>query len=210
MSASILVDNLLILALSKYPQLKEKWNNLLLSVCSQNGVPFLAMHCQADGRTDLILRVLEDEAAAAMPNHGGVWGQDMQRALTRYWILSSYELLRTLKESPIGKPNARSESLYQRFRLVRVPMTKLQIANDRALKQAITLERVGEGPPSDPIPYSASSKSEYFPPEIFNTLTGSIGWMTLDAANLQTHTLTRRQLSDEFLGLLEQRPVSTI
>ena len=98
------------------------------------------MRYQPDHLIDLIVRSMEDELAArhlvAAPEGDGEFHLEdtLQYVLTRYWVLGTHDVERIAARSPAGKVHPRLPSLYERFRLVRVPLAKLKIAGDDALK----------------------------------------------------------------------------
>jgi hypothetical protein len=53
-----------------------------------------------------------------------------------YWVLGTHDALRIAARSPGGKEHPKLATLYERFRLVRMPLAKLKIAGDDALKGA--------------------------------------------------------------------------
>jgi hypothetical protein len=205
MSVTTSLGSALIEALTKYEALQPKWIKLLNQLFAEYGGIGLLRY-QSDLRIDLLLRAMEDEAAAqAEPqaNEVSLLVGDLQSALTRYWLLSAYEALRIAKASEAGKANAKLQSLYEKFRLVRIPLAKLQIANDRLLKEGILLVNVGDGPEHIPELYNFKAKTEYHPPVLFNRATGSIGWDLVNVATGKQEIIFRRDLSNGLLGLFD-------
>jgi hypothetical protein len=83
-------------------------------------------------RWPIILRALEDEANTLYQLEGdiGIVVSDLQLSLSRYWILSMYEALRI---ATLAQPDQSAlADLYQRFRLVCMPIAKGQIAHSTA------------------------------------------------------------------------------
>ena len=106
------------------------------------------MRYQPDHLIDLIVRAMEDELAArhqlAPAGDEHVHLEDtLQFVLTRYWVLGTDDALRIAARSPAGKVHPNLQSVYERFRLVRVPLAKLKVAGDDALKDG----RVHLSPP---------------------------------------------------------------
>ena len=163
---------------------------------------------QSDYRIDLLLRAMEDDAAvqgepAKEPEIAiSLLAGDLKSALTRYWIFSTYEALRIAKNSEAGRANAKLQALYQQFRLISIPLAKLEIANGAALKDGIKLAKVGPGDP-DIQEYRPDAKIEYHPVVLLNVQTGSIGWMVIDGETAKQVSIFRRALSDELLALFD-------
>ncbi|MCF8505610.1 MAG: hypothetical protein K9G59_11895 [Caulobacter sp.] len=159
----------------------------------------------SDIRTDLVLRAMESEMmqriAASEAETGGIG--DIQGALSRYWVLSVYEMLRVAKDSDGGKTNEKLNLLYQQFRLVRVPVGKLEIARGNKA-EGIELVREGADPSEPGRPYHGPGwRAQYRPPTFLRLDTGSIGWAVVDVESMTTIEITRRELSDELLTLFE-------
>jgi hypothetical protein len=93
-------------------------------------------------------------------------------------------------------------SLYGRFRLVRVPLAKLKIAGDDALKNGRVMLAHAEEDEAKPEAYRARSNDEYHPPTPIDGR-GSIGWHLFDVKTMLPVTIYRRQLSDELLALFD-------
>jgi hypothetical protein len=78
-------------------------------------------------RWPIILRALEDYQ---LEGDIGIVVSDLQLSLSRYWILSMYEALRI---ATLAQPDQSAlADLYQRFRLVCMPIAKGQIAHSTA------------------------------------------------------------------------------
>jgi hypothetical protein len=93
-------------------------------------------------------------------------------------------------------------SLYERFRLVRVPLAKLKIAGDDALKDGGVLLVPAGQDDAKPETYRARSNDEYHPPTPIDER-GSIGWHLFEVKTMLPVTIYRRQLSDELLALFD-------
>jgi hypothetical protein len=78
-------------------------------------------------RWPIILRALEDYQ---LEGDIGIVVSDLRLSLSRYWILSMYEALRI---ATLAQPDQSAlADLYQRFRLVCMPIAKGQIAHSTA------------------------------------------------------------------------------
>lgn len=202
-----LLDLALCVSIARAPGLSERWIRALSSLAGSFGAGGLLRY-QSDYRIDLLLRALEAETSQTVlqPQQSGQpsLAFDVQGTLSRYWLMSSYELLRVAKNSELGKGNDGLKALYAKFQLVRVPITKLEIAEDRKLGGVITLETIGEGEPRlseyDP---KKKPKVPFHPEMRICTATGSIGWRLFWPDTRQEVVLYRQHLSDELLALGE-------
>ena len=84
--------------------------------------------------------------------------------LTRYWVLGTHDLVRIAARSHAGKVHTKLTSLYDRFRLVRVPLAKLKITGNDALKDGRVMLLHAEEDEAKPEAYRARSNDEYHPP----------------------------------------------
>jgi len=193
-------------ALRRYADLRAKWRDVYTGLVRLSQTGGGLMRYQPDHLIDLIVRSMEDELAArhraAPEGDGRVHLEDtLQYVLTRYWVLGTHDVLRIAARSPAGKVHPKLPSLYERFRLVRVPLAKLKIAGDDALKDGRVM-LVHEEDEAKPEAYRARSNDEYHPPTPIDER-GSIGWHLFDVKTMLPVTIYRRQLSDELLALFD-------
>ena len=162
---------------------------------------------QQDSRTDLLLRRLEHEAVGRLQEHYHGFSNladDIQSSLSRYWMLSMYEVLRRAHETENGRENTKLRTLRNRIEIVRVPIAKHQIANDGKIgpTSPIQLARVGSGP-EDVVSYSSAQRVTYLPLTMICTATGSYTWSVVNARTRTQEVISRRAISDECLGLFD-------
>lgn len=194
-------------ALRRYADLRAKWRDVYTGLVRLSQTGGGLMRYQPDNLIDLIVRSMEDELAArhraAPEGDGRVHLEDtLQYVLTRYWVLGTHDALRIAARSPAGKVHPKLSSLYERFRLVRVPLAKLKIAGDDALKDGGVMLVHAEEDEAKPEAYRARSNDEYHPPTPIDAR-GSIGWHLFDVKTMLPVTIYRRQLSDELLALFD-------
>lgn len=159
-----------------------------------------------DIRTDLLLRSLEAETSRRLNAREEVFDEtsDIQGTLSRYWILSIYEMVRVAKESPKGKTNSALNAFYRRLRLIRVPLGKLEIAFGNKAK-GLELLREGDDPLLPGRIYSGGEgwEAQYRPLTFVRLDSGSLGWSVVDAPLQTMVEITRQELSDELLKLFD-------
>jgi hypothetical protein len=193
-------------ALRRYADLRPKWRDVYTGLVRLSQTGGGLVRYQPDHLIDLIVRSMEDELAArhrAAPEGGRVHLEDtLQYVLTRYWVLGTHDAVRIAARSLAGKVHPKLTSLYDRFRLVRVPLAKLKIAGDDALKDGRVMLVHAEEDEAKPEAYRARSNDEYHPPTPIDER-GSIGWHLFDIKTMLPVTIYRRQLSDELLALFD-------
>ena len=208
MAVSPLLTSATIEALGRYADLRPKWRAVYTGLLRVSQTGGGLMRYQPDHLIDLVVRAMEDELAArhrlAPEGDEHVHLEDtLQHLLTRYWIIGTHDALRIAVRSPAGKVHPKLPSLYERFRLVRVPLAKLKIAGDDALKDgAVLLVPAGEDDAKRET-YWARSNDEYHPPTPIDER-GSIGWHLFEVKTMLPVTIYRRQLSDELLALFDE------
>ncbi|WP_342360782.1 hypothetical protein [Terrarubrum flagellatum] len=157
---------------------------------------------QSDYRVDLLLRSLEREFVERRSRgdtSGGV-ADDLQFLLTRYWLLSTYEAMRIVRDSKHAKSNSKLLALCYDFEAVRVPIAKLEIANDSKLKPGLQFTRMPAREDDQPEPYKPG---DYYPPTIISSETGSVGWVIIEPKKLAQRQIFRRDLSDRMLSIFD-------
>ena len=128
-----------------------------------------------------------------------VLADSLQHTLTRYWVLGTRDVLRMAKTGA-GEDHPKLSTLFEKFRFVRVPLAKLELADDnKAPSDDLLLVRVGDGANIERELYR---KVSYYPPEPIDER-GSIGWALFTAKTLEPVTIFRRDLSDELLALFD-------
>ena len=208
MAVSPLLTSAAIEALRRYADLRLKWRDVYTGLVRVSQTGGGLVRYQPDHLIDLIVRSMEDELAArhraAPEGDGRVHLEDtLQYVLTRYWVLGTHDVVRIAARSHAGKVHPKLTSLYDRFRLVRVPLAKLKIAGDDVLKDGrVMLVRADEDE-AKPEAYRARSNDEYHPPTPIDDR-GSIGWHLFDVRTMLPVTIYRRQLSDELLALFDE------
>ena len=194
-------------ALRRYADLRPKWRDIYTGLVRLSQTGGGLVRYQPDHLIDLIVRSMEDELAArhraAPEGDGRVHLEDtLQYVLTRYWVLGTHDVVRIAARSHAGKVHPKLTSLYDRFRLVRVPLAKLKIAGDDVLKDGrVMLVRADEDEAKREA-YRARSNDEYHPPTPIDER-GSIGWHLFDVKTMLPVTIYRHQLSDELLALFD-------
>ena len=172
---------------------------------------------------DVLLRSFEKECSRRVQKRVGfdddTAGLQFHIQLSRLWVYATYESLRTLHSCLLQASSARSEEclnargtgcgkssctccvighLKNDFAVVRVPMTKHQVAGDvmKPPLEALDVERLRKQPVPDLPPHNS-----FLLPDEGMTEEGLIAWVKLDKRVGQLREFTRRSLSDSLLNV---------
>jgi transcriptional regulator with XRE-family HTH domain len=194
---ALLLNEAVNLAAQQQSELYQKW----IRVSFATGIPHLLLN-QADALVDMILRSMENESRDRLHNnvHVADFHLTLQTTLSRYWIYSWYEVIRAAQEKQGKASSEHLLSLRHKVELVRVPLAKLEIANDQKLKQPLHFLKPGD-PPEAAKPYSAKQRFDYTATTIMSTENGSCGWRVYDTASKSEVEVLRREISDDILAL---------
>jgi hypothetical protein len=200
-----LISTALNLAYSQYPELHKKWVAISHKMENPNK---LMSSIQQGGRLDLLLRAMEDEFKASMKENDGQpeeidLSADFMNFLSKTWICHFYEIFRILKN---GGKEDKIKDIHDRLKLLRMSFDKHEIAGEkRLLKEPLSLYIY---PPKDndiPVMYDKKDiKKTHRMPAAWNTEKGSLSWLVTDLKNKKSYWISRRELSDEILKLLQE------
>jgi hypothetical protein len=192
-------------ARARYAGLVPVWIKLSFLLGSVKPASLLSVNIQKDGEVDLILRCLEDDAAALVRQKGqdglNELDLDFYYVLVRYWIGSMYEAFRILKNANPGA--AAIKEIHDELALIRMPLEKHEIASDHKLPGPLKLTRVPtRGDASDEVVYDKNSKTKsHIMPAGMCTFCGSAHWVAIDGKSARQSDLMRRTISDKILWL---------
>ena len=193
-------------AAQKYPDLHQRWIQVSFRVLPLLPDSLLWISIQSQGSLDIVLRSMEDEAAACL--QAGAGDIHYQKMLSELWVGSVYEMLRLLGD-PKRKLSISDEfrTLAHDFRLLRIPLEKYEITSDRELERPLQMQR---HPPNnnetDIYEYDKSDpqRAHIMPSGVSQR--GSVMWQVLDLRANEERWVERRELSDRFLSILERAP----
>lgn len=199
LSPSSMLNSALTLSSAQQHALHARW----IRVSLQSGSREL-LFSQSDCNTDLLLRSMETEThnrirdnIYLMDNHF-----TMQCTLSKYWILSWYEVNRKIHEKSMktGGNFDRLGAIRYSLELVRVPLAKLRIMHEHKIKDPIFFGYPGEDPKQAKA-YSGKEPFDYYPTMMVNRMTGSVAWKVYDRKAKSDVEIARRDISDEILQL---------
>jgi hypothetical protein len=122
---------------------------------------------------------------------------------SRDWVFAAFEVVRTLRERLEDREDGRLSELYRRLQLVRVPLAKFQIAQDRVLGKDGSIELVRRGDPDEArgVTYKSGGGVPYIAQTLYDPDTGDIGWEAVDLKLQQHAQVMRTSLAEELLVL---------
>jgi hypothetical protein len=145
-------------ARAKYRAEHTAWTNLSFILSGRFNLTVASSNIQRQGDLDLLLRCIEDEFEANKTAEiADTTGLDMtfhyQLALSETWVVGCYEILRAFRQRdrdalkacvrPSGVSGMESfKSIFADLELLRMPMTKFEIAKDDKLKEPLHCRKV--------------------------------------------------------------------
>lgn len=164
----------------------------------------LIVSIQRAGRLDTVLRCMEDEyTSVALREEIRPWVAESLASLSEMWIGQVYEIVRLTRERKLIADSDFLEALAHDFRLLRIPMEKHEIAQDRSLMAPVLMSRTPAAEDDADYHYDKKDplRAHIMPTGISQR--GSIQWLAIDiSAALSQRWIERRDLSDRILQLL--------
>ena len=187
------------MAREQHPEIYEKWCAIdsLFAELRHDTNPHTRFHL--DANVDLVLRLAEKEQAECFSELGKplMGGQAFfQIALSKMWLLSTYELLRVTDEkSPCKGQISKGNHYCLRSDCLRCEVRQLKktFNNYRThLAKLETAKRDRQSPPME----------QGIPDLVWDSDKGSIGWKSRDAKSETSIRASRLELSDLLLEKL--------
>ncbi|WP_206188538.1 hypothetical protein [Parasedimentitalea denitrificans] len=192
-----------VLACERHEETYRRWRSLHGKLEAMQREPIAHDAGVGDGRIDCLLREMENDQLSFVRETGVSGGYPFSRTrlqiqLTRYWIVSAGEMLRSVrKATEEGHPNrSKLSKLTQRFGAYRMMISKQTPQQGSKKNRPITLpdgeEYRGEG--------------FYAVKPMIDNETGSIGFVVYDGESKQKRDEPRKALSDMLLDFGESLP----
>lgn len=192
------------LAATQQRAVTEAWTTGSIRLGGALPGSLLLVSIQRTGRLDAVLRCMEDEfISAVLSDDIRPWIAEPLSSLSETWIGQVYEIIRLTKERKLIADSDVLEALAHDFRLLRVPMEKHEIAQDRSLTKPVAMYRSPAKPDDTDYLYDRKDqlRSHIMPTGISQR--GSVQWLAIDiSASLSQRWIERRELSDRVLQLL--------
>jgi hypothetical protein len=122
----------------------ESWVKISFRVGSTLPHSLLSASIQRDGELDLVLRCMEDDFAEATKLEKTTENLVLfhyQKMLSEIWIGSVYEVFRLIMELEHPRGDSEIAALAHDLRLLRIPLEKHQIAQDKILAEPLQMKR---------------------------------------------------------------------
>jgi len=212
-----LLEELLLLSREHPSPTRDQWLDTYSKLADLRGDENRAWNGHLEANTDLILRALEAEQVKTVEAFGKTragGALHMQVSLSRYWILSSYELLRTCCDNQICEHGSAANQqcdhancfgcrvvrLKKEFARIRMPLAKFEPQARRNNGEIITIRHFDKDETTE-ITKAYLGKGRYHPDIMIDIDSGSLGWTFYDHVTGQPCLISRQKLSDEFVGL---------
>lgn len=218
-SVSAHITSAFLIARTKYRDLHTAWIDLSMRLAGKFSLPIATINLQRQGDADLLIRCMEDEFDPERVRDSSniiEFSPHYQIMLSEAWIIGCYEILRAFRQRDreLAKQTRAASgisetqtfrSLFLDFELLRMPIAKFEIANDKDIERgAMKMIRhpLNEDAKDqyDYI-YTDPARSHLMPSGISST--GSSMWYATDNTGAG-RWLERRNLSDRLLSLRQE------
>ena len=203
---------------AKYRDEHTAWTNLSGVLSGRFNLPIAMMNIQRQGDLDLLLRCMEDEfeankAAEIADTTGSNMTFHYQLTLSEIWVVGCYELLRAFRQRDRDalKAGARTsgvsemeafKSIFADLELLRIPMTKFEIAKDDKLKEPLPLQRMpANNNATDQTTYDSKDPARYHLMPSGMSPRGSARWVALDHLTRREYWIERRDVAERLLAM---------
>lgn len=209
------INTAFVFARAKLTAEHTAWTNLSGILAGRFNLFPAVMNIQRQGDLDLLLKCMEDEAEAnkaaeAADATGLVSIFHYQLMLSEAWVVGCYEFLRAFRQRDSDavkegkRPSGVSDmeefkSLFADFELLRMPMTKFEIAKDKAMREPLALQRIGD--PSSQTFYDSKDPWRSHMMAIDISARGSVRWLLVDHATRAQRWVERRELAERLLAM---------
>lgn len=143
-----------------------------------------------------------DNSRHQEPTYDEILSFNCQVMLSEIWICNSYEVFRLLQHRKLVDQNDAFEALAHDLKLLRIPIEKHEIANDRKLSAPLKMQRLPrEGEVTSHYEYSKSDPRKAHIMGAGLSGRGSVMWEAMDGASGNSHWLERLSLSERIISL---------
>jgi hypothetical protein len=202
----------------KYHAEYVAWTNFSGRIAGRFNLPVAVPNIQRQGDLDLLLRCMEDEyeankTAAQADVTGSILTYNYQLMLSEAWIVGCYEFLRAFRQRdkealdagvrPSGVSDMEAfKSILADLELLRMPMTKYEIAKDKGLIEPLPLQRIpANNDATDRYIYDREDPARSHIMPTTTSTRGSIAWLALDHRTRHERWIERRDLAERLLAM---------
>ncbi|MEM6615774.1 MAG: hypothetical protein AAF619_04535 [Pseudomonadota bacterium] len=178
----------------------ERWISTSYKLGSALPNSLMVKRVQELGELDLVLRGIESELIHHAKEAG--FKIEIYFTLSRVWVSTAYEIFRRLKGIVDGQIRQEVFEIERELKLVRVPLEKHEIAEDRKFGRTLILSpqlRHEDGNDKDMTYDPSDVKKSFIPPTTLSNR-GSEIWIVPDARTGGNRMVERQGLSDRILG----------
>jgi hypothetical protein len=184
-------------------EITAEWTSISFRVGGILPSSTLVATVQMVGALDVLLRSMESDfrRAWSQRDETKMFETHYQVLLSGLWIGSAYEIFRLLRERTLGPHSKEFDALARDLKLVRIPLEKLEIADDRHILDPITMRRM-------PAKHDETDYDVYDPVDRGRShimpvghKDGSVAWYVLDGKTMESRWIHRISLADRILAL---------
>jgi hypothetical protein len=190
------------IARASYPDLHKTWIGVSFRIGGLLPNSLLLPSVQRSGDIDMLLRAMEDEHVSTTSEESAAeLSFHYQAMLSNLWIGDVYEILRLLKERKFADDDA-FNALAHDFRLLRIPLEKHEIVEDRKLSGPLPMQTYpsdDENPRLRTYDKDDPKRAHIMPSGLSNR--GSLMWLVFDHRTGSQFWLERRALSERMIAL---------
>lgn len=187
-------------------ELAETWGKQSVALGGLLPTSMLMGSIQRAGDFDLLLRSMEDEQRTRPEDASDpLFTFNTHNIFAELWVGMIYEIVRLLLDRKLVQSEA-AVSLGHDLRLVRVPLEKHEVPQERKLEGALEFVREPRnGDTSDLSVYNKSdpTRSHIVPRGLSER--GSFVWHVTDVVAKREYWVERKELSDRFLALARDK-----
>jgi hypothetical protein len=181
----------------KYHPLHLLWRDVSIRIGSHLPNSRLTISVQRVGDLDLLIRAMESEFS---PTTDLIDAHHNQLTLSELWVSSTYEIMRVIRARKLGPENGDLPGIAQQLKLLRIPMDKYEIADDKKLPAPLRMQTQPDelGTISEHVyDKGDASRSHVLPVTISER--GSAMWYVIDGASQSAQWIERVGLADRIL-----------
>lgn len=196
------------LAFTQHREIRETWSTIAHRI-GGGSLPhsMLFVSIQHIGELDILLRCMEEETKVDNSRRQQLaddvdFSFHYQDMLSEVWICNSYEVFRLLQSRKLVNQNDAFKALAHDLKLLRIPIEKHEIANDRKLSKPLKMQQLSsEGEVTGDYEYSRSDPRKAHIMGKRTSARGSVMWEALDGASGNSRWLERLSLSERIVSL---------
>ena len=191
-------------AVERKMEFHKTWTAKSLRLGSLLPDSLLITSIQQAGELDILVRCMEDDPLPTADNASDIdlLSFSYRCMLSTFWVGITYEVCRVLDSRKLLPESDELKSLAYDLKLLRIPLEKHEIANDKKLAAIVQTARTpsfGEDRGRYSYARNDKRKAHIMPSGVSER--GSQVWQVVDALSQESYWIERQSLSDRFLAL---------